>query len=103
MSRKASDWWFCIFCNQETDGLICYQCAENERNRQRGEPGSVTQKQTWYIERLVRNLDSQTTMSIIISVVPDYEGDFDSLSSFQAGSLIAKLLVLSEPEAESKP
>jgi hypothetical protein len=97
MVRRASNWWNCVSCGAETDdGVICYRCAEKERNKQRAESGSLTQKQLSYIEYLISSLDSQTTAEIIFGAVPDYGGELESLTSNQAGDLIPALKAYTE-------
>jgi hypothetical protein len=81
--------------------VVCYPCSEMEKNRQRHDKGSVTQKQVWYIERLIKDMDTKTTGEIIYSVIPDYSGDLNELSTQQGKNLIAKLMSLQPKEGEN--
>jgi hypothetical protein len=100
MPRRASNFWNCIICDRETEGIICYKCAERERERQRNEPGSLTYKQLSYIEYLVSDLDTKTTGEVLLEICPDYAGELETLSANQAGGVIAKLLPLQKDAAQ---
>jgi len=97
MARISADRWRCVVCNKhDSFGLICYDCSNAEREKQRAERGSVTVKQVSYIEYLMTKTDSKTSSSILFDVIPDYDYDLENISMNQGGNIIAKLLEITE-------
>lgn len=94
MTRFDNDRWNCIICGREVvKKVICSDCEYFEMDKQKSAPSSITGKQIWYMEtHLFTKLDSQTTINIILQIVPNYDYDLGSLSTNQGKSIIAKLL-----------
>jgi hypothetical protein len=93
MTRMSSQHWKCVICGGKAVGeVVCMTCSFREKEKQRAQPGTISRKQLGYIEHLLTKLDTQTTSRIIYGEIPDYSGELENLSTYQAGELIPKLL-----------
>jgi hypothetical protein len=98
--RENSKTWLCVICGGTAyDVPLCFGCSQTEKDKQRAEPGSITEKQCRYIEYILTQLTTNESSAFF----PDddaWNGDVDNLSSNQAGKIISDLLALIEVKKE---
>lgn len=102
MTRPSNDLFKCVICGEYTKGVICRGCEFDEMKRQKRERGSVTALQVYKIERLIENLDTETTGEIFLKLVGDYDGDIGNFSLEQAKEVIYALLTLDNSVKDGK-
>jgi hypothetical protein len=89
-----------MVCGKETyDAVICYDCSQTEKDKQRSQPGSITEKQFGYIEHLLMKIGKYRIFlansdRFMMTVIPDYE-HLEDITANQAGELISSLLSIS--------
>jgi hypothetical protein len=96
--RSDAKSWVCVVCGKKAyDVPLCFGCQQTEKDKQRAEPGSITEKQCRYIEHLLTKLTTNESSAFF----PDgWDGEIENLSANQAGKIVSDLLALLEVKKE---
>lgn len=103
--RQSNKHWSCIICGKDTyDLIVCQNCSQAEKDRQRSQPGSLTLKQHEYILYLLAKIGNQrffvaNSDSFMLTVIPDYD-DLQDITSNQAGEMISMLLSVTNKDED---
>jgi len=103
--RYSSKDWRCVICGKDAyDAVICYDCSQNEKDKQRNQPGSLTERQHNYILHLLEKTGGYRIFlanadRLMMIIIPDYE-DLQDITANQAGELISSLLSVTNDDED---